>query len=398
MTVWFDVESRNGSLMIITTGVIFEGEEPASIVDGNELYAGPKVTKRVKRTKVSRSNGATLVATLRSDYVPGSHWENQSISLKDEGNERSLSNLLEFLVSAKHVELPGKYVVINATKFDLSDLDSLLESLFDNTERLKLLPLAMKIAEHREIAAQLEEFVSKYPGQSQIIADGMNLARRENELREFRELVEQECGESEYQRFLMENPWIFGSEYNRMYHRYIVKGKEFDFPMQRTADGYLEIVEIKRPDHSLFTCKKNKNTGEKEIVGIAPVVARAIYQVDGYLSQVEKQVNHIQVEENISAEKVRGKVIIGNTKDHESKIRAVRQLNARMNKIEVITYDQLIANAQRMLEIMRKQQDVRNSDDGLEEEDLSLTPDDSDETNTKGKYPFTPSSVDDIPF
>lgn len=395
MTVWFDVESRNGSGMIITTGVVFEGEESAAIEDCNELYPGQKVTKWVKRTKVSRSDGATLVATLRSAYEPGSQWTDQSISLKDDGTERSLSNLLEFLVSAKHVEQPGRYVVINASEFDLSDLDSLLESLFENRERLKLLPLAMKIAEHEEIATQLEEFVTEHPGESRIIADGINLFRRSRELQQLRELVEEECDEEVYQKFLKRHYWIFGSEYSSVEAKFqTFDGEELDYLMRRTADGYEEAIEIKRPDAPIV-----RKRGQKGLAETSNVVD-AINQVDVYLASLDGDRHKYDSEQHgyRKVEKVRGKIIIGRDPDTSAKKRLLRLLNARHNRIEVITYDQLIDNAQRMISMMVEARDAVDENDGNSQVTSPAGAHNSDSSNPRRRYPDAPASVDDIPF
>ena len=58
--------------------------------------------------------------------------------------------------------------------------------------------------------------------------------------------------------------------------------------------------------------------------------------------------------EELDVEKVRSKVIIGRSGDDEQ-IKALRRLNARTNRIEILTFDQLVSIAERMLDLLVKQ-------------------------------------------
>lgn len=61
-------------------------------------------------------------------------------------------------------------------------------------------------------------------------------------------LIEADAEEKEFQRHLKENPWMFGSEYAHLLDRRIwVRDQQKDFMLKRTADGFLEMIEIKRP-------------------------------------------------------------------------------------------------------------------------------------------------------
>jgi hypothetical protein len=54
--------------------------------------------------------------------------------------------------------------------------------------------------------------------------------------------------EPELQRHLQEHPWMFGSEYSELLDRRTwTRDDRLDFMLRRTADGYLEIIEIKTP-------------------------------------------------------------------------------------------------------------------------------------------------------
>ena len=201
------------------------------------------------------------------------------------------------------------------------------------------------------------------------------------------------CPEQEYQRFLEENYWILGSEYSQMLERELIwKGKQ-DFNMRRTADDYLEVIEIKTPEVVLFKEVKNRFIEKEEVVN-------AINQVDDYHKRIEDNWRALSRKyPDLRLDKVRGKVVIGGRKDlSEEEKTALRRLNARLHGIEVITFAQLIASAERMLKILGEQ---RTADIEKEHDEQINTPpnaDDADSHETEHNYWDPPESVDDIPF
>ena len=191
----------------------------------------------------------------------------------------------------------------------------------------------------------------------QSLAAALNYVRMSQVLDEFEQLVKNGCGECDgckkdngclegtFQKFLKEHSWIFGSQYSKVTPKKITfDNDELDFMMRRTADGYEEIVEIKRPKFNLFR-KRGKGLAEtKEVVN-------AINQVDNYLAGFDADQHKHDSEEHgyLKVEKIRAKIIIGRNSENKAEKKALRRLNARFNRIEVITFDQLIANARQML-------------------------------------------------
>jgi len=91
-----------------------------------------------------------------------------------------------------------------------------------------------------------------------------------------------------YQDFLEINCWIFGSEYSELLlSRILTVGDQLDFPLRRTVDGYLEVIEIKRPvpDSPLFV-------GTSRLHARSEVV-EAVAQAQDYLEQLDK--NHYRI-------------------------------------------------------------------------------------------------------
>ena len=82
-----------------------------------------------------------------------------------------------------------------------------------------------------------------------------NKKQKEITLAKLEELISIDAEEKEFQKLLKENPWILGSEYGELLDRRIwVRDSQQDFMLKRTADGFLETLEIKRAmnDKPLF--------------------------------------------------------------------------------------------------------------------------------------------------
>jgi len=346
--------SRN---LIIASADLFEGYDKDSPEVCEMLYAGPRVEKTAELSRIKGSQNSHDKLTLKSKYSYSK--ANQSIYLCDEGDQRSLTNLFELLVVARHVDTEGEYVVINTSDLDIQSLIALLK----DKDKLESLSLLMEIASDDENANALTQLALEKPLQAKSFAATINHARMSQALNEFREMVKDDnLVEQEFQDFLKENYWMFGSEYSELIpKRSIPYNKKLDFPLRRTVDGYLEVIEIKLPSMPLFrSFRAKKDTEyEYELLRQSPELSGAITQATDYIFAIDRQQDMISAESRhkIKADKVRAKVIIGRD-DTEDKMIALRRLNALLHGIEVITYDQLISTAERILDILSPQQAV----------------------------------------
>lgn len=307
-------------------------------------------------------------------------WESKvdkSITIDDKPENDSINKLFSFLASQSQIDTDGRYIVVNITDVAGNQIQQILNAISGNRENQDLISKILEwITGDAEARAGLSRLATSQEARSLVAA--INHKRLSRTLDEFRALVEQNLEEPNYQKFLKENHWIFGGEYNVLLtNRNIIKNGQLDFPALRTADGYLEIIEIKRPiKEKLF--RPNRKTYSE----IAAVVD-AISQTDDYLARVDKEAFQIESEDELDVEKVRGKVIIGRDiedhHDNEIQKKALRRLNARTNRIEVMTYDQLIGIAQKILNLL--------SNEKIPQSEGQEIPEDNPQ-----------SSVDDIPF
>jgi hypothetical protein len=112
------------------------------------------------------------------------------------------------------------------------------------------------------------EFAAAFEGSSEQtlkhIAAASRLVQWRSALVELRHLVaDPKTTEGQFQRRLERNPWLFGSEYSELLTRRTwTRDDQLDYMLRRTADNYLEIVEIKTAfTDSLFVYDKDRDLG-----------------------------------------------------------------------------------------------------------------------------------------
>jgi hypothetical protein len=168
--------------------------------------------------------------------------------------------------------------------------------------------------------------------------------------------------EQTIQEHLRANPWMFGSEYSELVDRRTwTRDDQMDFMLRRTVDGYLEIVEIKTPfDDDLFIHDKSHDSYHPSSK-LTPVIG----QVMRYIEEVERYRDSILAKDNCDTLKIRARIIIGRDGDTEQK-KALRNFNHHMHGIEILTFDQLVRIANKVLDVFEVKQPVGvpNSNEG----------------------------------
>ena len=153
--------------------------------------------------------------------------------------------------------------------------------------------------------------------------------------------------EHEIQRHLKRHPWLFGSEYSELLdRRNWTRDDSLDFMLRRSADGYLEIIEIKTP----FKEPLMRHDSGHDSYFASSKLSHVIGQVLRYIDEVERNRNSIIASDKLDPFKIRAKIIIGRDQD-ESGQAALRSYNAHLNRIEVLTFDQLLRIGKRTIEI-----------------------------------------------
>lgn len=216
------------------------------------LHQGHRTYKVAKCwTIINRNTGEYHhdVLTLETyDQSKSQGWRrkpDKSISLMNEDVDQ-IQILFDFLANVSHVQGSANYTII---RHDSDRINQIIEAISATDERRELIDQILTwVADEPTATDGLIQLSIDNPVRSKSLVAALNYGRYKRALDEFKNLIDENRQESEYQRFLQENYWIFGSEYSELLpYRSISNGIAVDFPLRRTLDGYLEVIEIKRP-------------------------------------------------------------------------------------------------------------------------------------------------------
>ncbi|MFE1818536.1 Shedu anti-phage system protein SduA domain-containing protein [Streptomyces anulatus] len=187
--------------------------------------------------------------------------------------------------------------------------------------------------------------------EGQLLLQAAELQRRRRGLRTLRAVVEDSgASESDVQRGLDGQHWIFGGQFvGQAVQRRLVPGDEIDIPLIR-GDGALHIVELKR-SMSLHGSLVKKHRG---CWVPTAEVHDAVSQAVNYLVGLDEHRLRIRRELGIETRRASAVVLIGHPAlqpdvAEEQINEALRTLNTHMSRVEVMTYKELIDNAERAL-------------------------------------------------
>jgi Domain of unknown function (DUF4263) len=251
---------------------------------------------------------------------------------------------------------------------DYAKLEELIKVLpnLANNDKLQLAKNVLAQIDGADSTAT--EFVSAFQGTNeqtlQHIATATRLIQYRRALEQLKEMVaDAGTGESSFQRHLKTNPWMFGSEYSELLsRRNWTRDDQLDYMLRRTVDNYLEIVEIK----TAFTESLFVHDRDRDLYYPSSRLSPVIGQVMRYIEEVERNRDSILAKDDADTLKIRARAIVG--RDHPAdEAAALRNLNAHLHRIEVITFDQLIRIAERVLSIFEgpKQNGADDFDDDI---------------------------------
>lgn len=280
------------------------------------------------------------------------HYDKEhSVSLTSEG-EDEIQKLLNFLQAARGVssEVREGYLIVNAPQeaSEREALESILSTLSGDGKVNVMAEILERSRQDEKFLDVLLERVSRNPQLFAEAAAALNLATYRAAVEQLKALVNTEgkVRESAFQELLTENPWLFGSEYSELLaRRRLTRDELQDFVVRRTTDGDIELIEIKTPldGANLF----NYDTSHKSYyAGVE--LSKVVGQVQNYLEKIDAERNAILANDGEETCKIKAKIIIGRDGD-EDQGAALRRFNGHLHRIEVLTFDQLLKIAERVL-------------------------------------------------
>ena len=344
-----DSTSTLDQVMIKRRVIEQERNPDVDMQDSIILKNGPRAFKVATFWRiVDRHTGelhhhALKIETFNKRKIGWEYDADHSVTLDDDRGDEILQ-LERFLGAVCHASIPdapGDYIVmpVDGDSVSVASVRQVLNTIAASG-KVDLIAEFLSMAKgNAEVLQSLVRRAMDDPEASREAAAALNLARYTSELGALERLIATEAREGTFQSLLAKNPWIFGSEYSELLDRRIwTRDETQDFMLRRTADGYLEIIEIKTPleGRSLFLADTSHNTlyprSELSVV---------IGQVLHYLEEIDAARFSIKAKDGEDVSKIRAKVIIGRDGDAEQAA-ALRRLNGHLHRIEVLTFDQLL--------------------------------------------------------
>jgi Domain of unknown function (DUF4263) len=255
---------------------------------------------------------------------------------------------------------------------DGDELDALRDFMADNVEPLQSGARSYLVLDdtHQQRVEAVRELLAS-PDQQQLIdlliaenlvPDDVRRAlehrSRCDAIADVEQMLEQDLREVEWQRWFELNDRVLGSDFVRLVgERPIDVAHIADYLLQ-AYDGFLDIVELKRPEGSLRFWAEARDHGN--LVPHADLV-KAITQAQRYLFEIEREANSVKFTQRVGvpAVKPRCTLIMGRSASWDAEHReAYRILNAGYHNLSVMTYDHVVTRAKRMVGLPVKQPDL----------------------------------------
>lgn len=332
---------------------------------GNIQYGKPITLYETSKTRKvmvpfyitrSKSNELAIKLTTYKKSPPPLEWavvEEKSLSLDGQSSLNLLQALKTHFVAAESDE-EGEFLMIklNGETSDLSDIDP-----------SKISQAIAGILSKEEI---INHLASKDLSQEMVIAfkSAIRLREMQNACSELRNHLESGVvDESKYQEWCDNHNWVFGNAYLvKDDVKAISEGDKLDMLLPTVMSGFRDVIELKKPDENVLNWDGTHNN-----FYFASPVSKAIGQCNRYLDVFsEVALKGLRDNPQIVAYHPRAIIVIGRSNEWEPKhYKGLHGLNARLNNVTVMTYDQLLAQGERLIEILIKHDDEKSDEDGL---------------------------------
>ncbi len=289
--------------------------------------------------------------------------EDKSISL----NETSLIKLLEELKSHYAVteKGDGEYIILKIG-----------EGITDNQNHAP-----SQIAEALTSALSQKDILSSITPSSisdeigSVFKGAIKIKEMEKAVSNLRFLLDSgDTKESTYQRWCENHSWAFGNSYilDEEDIRTISPHDQLDILLSNVIAGFRDVIELKRPDLDIL-----RYDDAHRNFYFSSEVSKAIGQCHRYLDILqESALRGLRDHPEIVAYHPRAIIVIGRSMDWTEEMhRGLHGLNARLNGINIMTYDHLLAQGERLLSLFTTGSDdseVVNVVSPVEDDDLDI--------------------------
>ncbi|MGK2915886.1 MAG: Shedu anti-phage system protein SduA domain-containing protein [Porticoccaceae bacterium] len=196
---------------------------------------------------------------------------------------------------------------------------------------------------------ELVKFILKNDVIPEELQAGLQQARRARAVREFQKMLSEDLREGPWQKWFQANSWVLGSQFVRVVdERHIDTQHISDFLME-AYDGFLDVVEIKRPQGGLAFWSPTLDHGNHVP---STDLTKAVTQASRYIFEVEHEANSVKFLQRVGGVKTvkpRCVLVFGRSDDwNAQQMESYRILNASFHNLTVLTYDHVLTRARRI--------------------------------------------------
>lgn len=252
-------------------------------------------------------------------------------------DDNELRTLLAFIAENYEPLRAGahKYIPIDEA-FDNGNVEH-VKAIFRNPDKERLLKFIL------DNSILPDELVIDIQHQERVKAIG-----------EFERLLASDALEAAWQKWFSANSWVLGTEFVRVLDERAIDPENVADYLVQAYDGFLDIVEIKRPGGTMRFWAPTMDHGN--YVPSTDLI-KAVTQSTQYIFEVEREINSQKFFERVGevrTVKPRGVLVFGRSDGwNEEQRRAYRILNASYHNLSIMTYDHVLTRAKRMLGIER---------------------------------------------
>lgn len=313
--------------------------------DKAEIKLGPRVYKSAslstygdESTGEARHQQLTVASYRREEHGPGFEFTNPKSKWYCEGEEITrLKDLLN-----RNFPETGQYVPAGGGSPVSTVIEELEGGGVDRGLVAKLARALATMPESAEVLADLDE--------AALLASVIDRVRQRAVVKRLREAVnDPSTNETQLQKLVQNEPWLFGGRYVRAAkRRTFVAGEQLDIPLIR-SDGSMHVVELKQANIPQLV----KGYRSHHVVG--PDVNEAVGQALNYLRSLDQHRSHILADFGVDPLRASATVVIGHPKfvrgglTEDTIVKAIRTYNSHLCRVEVITYADLVDGAERSL-------------------------------------------------
>ncbi len=195
-------------------------------------------------------------------------------------------------------------------------------------------------------------FVSKNNIMPDDLIIGFEQQKRANAIKEFETMLNKDLLEEKWQEWFKKNDWVLGSDCVRILDERVIDTSNITDYLAQAYDGFLDIIEIKRPEGRLRFWSEKKDH-DNDIP--SNDLIKAITQATKYIYEVEREANSVKFLEKVGYVKTvkpRCILIFGRSNEWDlNKMESFRILNSSYHNLSIMTYDHVLSRARRIVGI-----------------------------------------------